>query len=502
MTTSMSHDSRQRFRPLRIALLAGVPIAAWACWIALQPADRMLAPDSTLQWRSLLYDPYDVSAMAQRGMNAELHRQAGAPAMPKYVPWYSFSRLIEAPRPPKPRYFLEYPHSLLLLFRAGYWIQPDWQEFKNHPDRIPPGLPDCCYHNIAMHNPETENQFTIWRFFVVATRFYVSVMALAWLLLIVVLERGYGPGTELSGGSLLLLLPGAVFFTLNRFDILPALMTALAFACLGRRRIVGAGLFLGLATVLKIYPILFAPLVLRYLWPERRLALRFALAYATANLLSLAPALFGDDWRAISAPYLFQLTRTPEPGLTIYGCILPVQLAHGLTGAMVRFGALATVMLLALATPIASMSSLLRRCSLVLIVFVSLAVFYSPQWLLWFAPLLLPLLGGDRRIGKWVIALDAVTYLTFPIWFFILSDVGSEITKWFYEFPAGGRDGASDEFLQDILTHFGSLLRLARFVCLGFMTWYIVGGEYPVRTWYDRLRRRIWGAAPALTREV
>src|SRR5579871_1242725 len=120
----MPRESRIFHRWLRIALLVGVPILALACWIAAQPDDRMMGPGTLLDAPSLIYDPFDLSAMAQRGLNAELGRSAGAPGMPKYVLDEFFSRSIEVQRPLKPRYFLEYPHALLLLFRVGYWIQP------------------------------------------------------------------------------------------------------------------------------------------------------------------------------------------------------------------------------------------------------------------------------------------------------------------------------------------------------------------------------------------
>src|SRR5262249_4779726 len=150
--------------------------------------------------------------------------------------------------------------------------------------------------------------------------------------------------------------------------IIPALLTAACFACLGRRRVMAAALLLGLATVVKVYPIVFAPLVLRYLWPQRREALRFAAAYGMTCLLAFAPMLFGADWQAVSAPYKFQLTRRPEFGLTIYGCILPEQMAGGLTGTLFRLGALAAITGTMIAAPIRSLTSLLRRCAVVLLV--------------------------------------------------------------------------------------------------------------------------------------
>jgi hypothetical protein len=51
----------------------------------------------------------------------------------------------------------------------------------------------------------------------------------------------------------------------------------------------------------------------------------------------------------------------------------------------------------------------------VLIVFVSLAVFFSPQWILWLAPLLLPLAPGRRGLIALIVALDLITFFTWPV---------------------------------------------------------------------------------------
>jgi hypothetical protein len=63
------------------------------------------------------------------------------------------------------------------------------------------------------------------------------------------------------------------------------------------------------------------------------------------------------------------------------------------------------------------LSGLLRRAALILIVFVSLQVFYSPQWILWLSPLLIPLAGCRRPIFGLIVLVDVVTYLTFPVVF-------------------------------------------------------------------------------------
>src|SRR5262249_14186704 len=334
-------------------------------------------------------------------------------------PWLRrayFTQLIESPRPLRARYFLEYPHAALVVFRAGYWIQPHWRDAP-----MPPSLPHARYHNIPLPHPHSHPPFATWRTLVVATQFYVGVMFVAWMLLIAVLEWGYTP--ELRGGALLLLLPGVAFFVLNRYDVLPALFTALAFAALGRRRCGLAGASLALAALLKVYPVLFVPLVVRYLWSDRRAALRFAGVFAATGLLALVPLLEGADWVALWAPYKFQLTRPAEHGLTIYGCLVPVDLAEGTLGVVFRLTTLAAFSGLMIVTPIRDLASLLRRCAVILMVFVTLAVFSSPQWIVWFTPLLAPLVRRERAIGAAAAALDLINYATFPLWWFVLPAV-------------------------------------------------------------------------------
>jgi hypothetical protein len=54
-----------------------------------------------------------------------------------------------------------------------------------------------------------------------------------------------------------------------------------------------------------------------------------------------------------------------------------------------------------------------------MLVFTHLAVFWSPQWLVWFLPLTVPLAGRDRRTGWAAAAVDLTNYLSFPVLFHV-----------------------------------------------------------------------------------
>ncbi|MFL5340699.1 MAG: hypothetical protein ACJ8F7_11160 [Gemmataceae bacterium] len=482
----------RRARRIRLAALVLVPLAAAGGWFAIQPGNRLRCPHDDYLLLSAVYDEFDLTAMALRGLNAEHGRQAGRAENP-FEGWYEppLARRLGDDVPLRPRYFLEYPHAALLLFRAGYWVQPS---ARDRP--VPPAVIDGDYHDIAMYCPQTEAEEGLWRCFVTATRFYVVVMLVCLFLLMAILEWGYGPGTGLAGGSLLLLMPALLYFTLNRFDVVPALLTAVSLACLGRKWHTASALALAAAVLVKVYPVLLAPLVLRYLWADRRAAGRWAAAFASGCSLVMTPLLFGEDLQAVIAPYQFQLTRPPELGMTIYGCLLPVPLGVGALGVAFRGTALAGTAVALLWRPVPDLASLLRRGTLLLLVFVSLPVFYSPQWVVWFAPLLFPLVRRDRRLGASFAGLDVVTYLTFPVWFFIVPELLGDLMR--SHLP----ESVFTEWYRPVLRSLGFGLRLLRFAACGVLAWQLVRAEWPSVLTGSWLARRLPRVAGFLMQKV
>ena len=115
------------------------------------------------------------------------------------------------------------------------------------------------------------------------------------------------------------------------------------------------------------------------------------------------------------APIRVQIDRPPELlGWGLYGRLLPTALAYSSAG---RLGLLAAVVLACVVTRPAGLPSALRRCGLILLVFTQLAVFWSPQWLVWFLPLVVPLAAAERRTGWAAVAVDVTNYLSFPVLF-------------------------------------------------------------------------------------
>jgi hypothetical protein len=393
------------------------PLAVPVVWCALICAfmrpDALKARESipeTVKW--LIYDEVDLTALVLRGANAHMGRTPGRADEPAWDLPPQLAARLDAPQPPySERFYLEYPVPALALFRLAFAVQPGADGLS-----VPPAVADSSQHAVSHFVPRDDAERRVWTCFRVAGQFLVCVMAAALVALMLVAGRGYEPGERWGGPVWLAALPGAVFFALNRFDILPALMTALGFACLGRGRPGWSGAWLAAGVLLKVYPVLFVPVVLRHLGPSR--GFTWLLGFAGVLLAGFGLSAAFTDWTATVAPLQLQMSRTVEDEFwTFYGRVLPTELGRSKEA---RLGLIALALLAAVATRPADLTSVLRRCALVLILFVSLAVFWSPQWILWFLPLTIPLARRDRWLLVPAVALDVVNYVSFPILFWLV----------------------------------------------------------------------------------
>jgi hypothetical protein len=390
-----------------------VPAACLAAAVVLRPTGRLGPPDSMPWMNQLVYDDNDVAAYALRGLNATLGRHAGRDDVPERVEADQYAAALSEDRRLAPRYYLEYPHAALLLFRIPYLFGPDLPP-------APAALLDGAHEDLVKYVPDAARAPLWSRFHAFAVAFMVEVIVL-YACLAGVLAVGYESGGGLAYRGLLLILPGVLFFSLNRFDVVPALLTALSFACLGRDRVRLSAAFLAAGTLIKVYPVFLAPLVLRYIHANRpRSAVPWVTFYAGTLLAFLTPAtwLWGAD--EVWAPYLVQLSRQHE-GMTAYQYLIPFdglreELAgNGAVGQLFRPGTLAIVMALMLMRPASGLDGVLRRGTVVLITFIMLSVFHSPQWILWLTPLLYPLAGRQRRLVPLIVLMDLATWGQWPV---------------------------------------------------------------------------------------
>jgi hypothetical protein len=420
-----------------------VPPVYLALILWLQPADRFVmitsphTPEYPLQgWASrLLSDDSDTIAYALRAENAARGRKAGltAPLLfgrttgwrhPTHRPEEFDTRLapyeppgtfelnefeVSLTRPVEPldRYFLEYPPLALDLFRLGHIAAPAGGTDVN------PALLDSHQFNVICHPPGTPEEVQLYRRLRHATRVYALLMTLAQLGLMLLTDRCF-PGSP----TWLLVLPGFLYFTACRFDVLPAFLVMASVAAADRRKVAVAGLCLGLAVALKMYPLVLAPILLRFTARSWKDAVVWCACVALPMVLSNARMWLTDGTEGVKVPFLFQLGRDPEPHWCFYGKFLPPELSFKtpiMSAVRTAIPLVVSVFWSVRRPP--DVNSLLRRCVLAVGTFLTVAVFYSPQWWQWLAVLLVPLALRHRWLVWVVLFLDVWTYLHFPIMF-------------------------------------------------------------------------------------
>jgi len=246
---------------------------------------------------------------------------------------------------------------------------------------------------------------------------FTALMALALFALAVVwraLARDLGVDER---RGLLLLLPGTLYFTLNRYDVVPALFSLCAIALLLRRRVVLAHSVLAVAVLMKAYPLTYLPLFAAF--SLRRWGWRKALAGVAASgavLVAFSVQLgLWSGWTSVAAPYLWQLGRDYNFESLYY---LLSRRSAALQAALKPTFLLIQAALPAVAAVLrpASARALVRWATAITIVFVLFTRFQSPQWVIWITPL--ALLGAATPAETALaVAQDVLAYVYFPLVF-------------------------------------------------------------------------------------
>ncbi|MCU0705631.1 MAG: hypothetical protein MUF18_16785, partial [Fimbriiglobus sp.] len=410
-----------------------IPPAYLAVILWLQPADRMVMPSAEYPapgypltgWATrLITDDGDTIAYGIRGENAARGRKAGlvgwgqfgattgwryptnrpeefveklAPFEPVPADRESYEALFEQPGEFRERYFLEYPPLVVWLFRLEL-LGAAGANADVHPAML-----DEHQFYVGIHTPTTDGERALLARFRHVARFHAVLMTLVQLGLMLLVDR-------------LLVLPGFLYFTPCRFDILPAALVLASVAAADRRRVAFAGLLLGLAVAFKMYPLVLAPILLRFTARSWKDAAVWCVCAAVPVLASYGVMCLTDGVTGATVPLRFQLARDHEPQWCFYGKFLPPELAFQTQpwGALRSAFPLLTAIGWSLFRP-PDVASVLRRCLLALLAFLTVSVFYSPQWWQWLAVLLVPLAGRSRWLLALTVALDLWTYLHFPI---------------------------------------------------------------------------------------
>ncbi|HEY8726329.1 MAG TPA: glycosyltransferase 87 family protein, partial [Gaiellaceae bacterium] len=231
------------------------------------------------------------------------------------------------------------------------------------------------------------------------------------------------------------LLLGSVI--LSRFDLWPAALVAAALAALVSGRLRLGHALLGLGVAAKLYPAVFVPLGVAFVW--RRAGRREALTCLALGL-GVVAAVFapfvilspGGVWQSLSV----QLTRPLQVeslgsalllvGHHVFGVGVTGETSHGsqnLAGSAADWLALLSTVLqagvliwiwAAFARGRGDAEALVRSTAAALCAFIAFGKVLSPQFMIWLIPIV-PLVRGRRGLGA--SALLGVALVLTQIWF-------------------------------------------------------------------------------------
>jgi uncharacterized membrane protein len=251
---------------------------------------------------------------------------------------------------------------------------------------------------------------------------YSSIFSLLMLvILFFTIRMLYGMLSERKWLAYLMFLPGALNFTYNRFDILPAFLALWSLFFLKRRKFIATGIILGLGTFTKWYPALLLPIFVSYDYAMyKRLNWKMILAFSFTCLIIALPTLLTGGLAAFMSPFIFHANRSLEQvslprllDLFIFNLGTPPNTAL-LSSAFLVIQFLPAP--LSLFMRIDTEEKVLQWMILVIGFFILFSRIFSPQWLLWLMPFLILAVCNWFDIA-WIVIYNLAAYFTYPIIF-------------------------------------------------------------------------------------
>lgn len=223
---------------------------------------------------------------------------------------------------------------------------------------------------------------------------------------------------------LLLLGPSALYFGLMRFDILCTFVVCLSLMAFARERYLIAYVLLGAGTLVKWYPAVIVPVYLAFHLSRdytrfRIHTIRYAMVYVVTVLAIVGFTIACVTWDGFLAPYRFHGARGAQY-FNPYWLVVTNHRTFGLTAtgtAWVDTAFLAlqlSIVPLMLFFRVRSLTDVLRHSVLAIYLFITFARIDSPQWILWYLPIILMFARNTSTLTL-AFLLTIVNYFVFPV---------------------------------------------------------------------------------------
>ena len=227
--------------------------------------------------------------------------------------------------------------------------------------------------------------------------------------------------TKTEKGSVWVWLgPATIFSALLRFDLFPAIATFLALLSLKNQKYMAGAFWIGIGIALKGYLLFTLPAFVVFALYQKglketvRLVIVCLLPMIVTNALVLAYA----GWGGMLSPYAFHSVRTNN-GESTYDALLfltsPLSFYRGKVVDLpyiVKFLPIITSLLAAALRP-KDFNGLIDALLISVLGFMSFSVFYSPQFILWIAPI--ACFSSSAKIKLVVAAFSWVTFIYHPL---------------------------------------------------------------------------------------
>ena len=215
--------------------------------------------------------------------------------------------------------------------------------------------------------------------------------------------------------AFLMFLPASLYYSYNRYDILPAFLSVVALLLLSKAKYRSAVVMLALGVLAKWYLFLMFPVFLSYYYSKhRKIGMGLVFVFCLTLLGGILPTLLSGGVDALMVPYKFHAGRENNTKSLFYLLYLTglvsVSKPWFLVFTLLQF----SIVPLSALVGIHSMRSVIAWSALTVFVFMLFGKFFSPQWILWVSPFLI-LLARDRRDVSRIVLFDLVTYLHFPV---------------------------------------------------------------------------------------
>ncbi|MBG7609404.1 MAG: hypothetical protein IZT55_00920, partial [Anaerolineae bacterium] len=194
------------------------------------------------------------------------------------------------------------PFDRSIYFKRGKWLPNNTPAISEYPQ-----VPTLLFGINRLSLTSLDPDFQKFAFSAVFSLEMIIVLFLVYKILLQHLPL------QRSNFALLLLLPPTLYFTYNRFDILPAFFCLVAFRAAAKKNWTMVSLMLAIATFTKWYPVLLFPGFLLYAWTlESKFQWKMICIFGSTSVAIVMLSYLQGGLDVIIAPYQFHTARGME----------------------------------------------------------------------------------------------------------------------------------------------------------------------------------------------